>query len=191
MHGALYAPFAAAGCRVTAVDGREGNCRKMRLLNEARGWGRVDVVRADVRDFPIPPGREIVLCCGLLYHLRAIEAVSLLHRLGLARPGLLVLDSMFAASTNASVVAHDRRWHYRAVTEPGTTASSREAIADAALGNDAGHWLDAGEVIDYLGAVGFRPIFQHAVVWARLPAAPGKSDDPRFRKLLFCVGPMP
>jgi SAM-dependent methyltransferase len=188
LNGALYAPFADAGCRVTAVDGREANCRKMALLNEARGWGpgRVDVVHSDVRAYPIPEPGDIILCCGLLYHLRVDEAVGLLERLAAAGPRLLVLDSMFADGATARRSIGARAWGYRPVAEPGRTAAERLAVADAAIGNEAGDRLLAGEVIGFLSDR-FRPIFQHAVVWEQLPRAEGKCDDPRFRKLLFCV----
>jgi SAM-dependent methyltransferase len=186
LNGVLYAPFAAAGCRVIAVDCREGNCRKMRLLNRARDWD-IEVVRTDVRGWSSWPAGGVILCCGLLYHLEVEDAVALLHALVEARPRLLVLDSMYASSPEMSRLVHGSTWHYEPVREPGTTVEERLGVADASAGNAEGHRLVAAEVVRFL-AGHFRPVFQHAIVWEQLPPAAGRCDDPRFRKLLFCVG---
>jgi 2-polyprenyl-3-methyl-5-hydroxy-6-metoxy-1,4-benzoquinol methylase len=198
LNGRLYEPFAARRWGVTAIDGREGNVRKMRLLNRAKGYMFVNVLHEDVRELDWkqlaktkPVHHEtVVLCCGLLYHLRVEESLSLLRAITVTlRPKVLVIDSTFARETTASAVEpfSGREIRYAVVPEPGADAKERLAIPDASVGNAVAHWLHAGDTVDLLGDMGYGPIFQHAVVWERLPPSPGKDDDPRFRKLLFCV----
>lgn len=63
--------FAAQGASVMAVDGRETNLTKPRLVKEILGLDNLEIVKENVMDFRLEKyGRfDVVLCFGLLYHL--------------------------------------------------------------------------------------------------------------------------
>jgi SAM-dependent methyltransferase len=191
LNGTLYDPLAAAGMAVTAVEGRPGNCSKLRLLNRCRGYGdgQVEVIEADVRSWDTWLGNyDVVLCCGLLYHLPMPAALELLDRAAVSALRLLVVDSLF--STGGGKVHWDRasgaiRWKQH--VEVGDSPEERLACPDAALGDPVGTRLNGDDAVRRLREAGFAPIFQHCIVWSLLPSAAGKDDSMAARRQLYCV----
>lgn len=109
--------------RVVALEGREDNVRRARLVLEAFGATNVDLRHHDVEQFePAELGRfDAVFCAGLLYHLR--EPWVLIGKLaGLCR--FLFLDTHYAATAEASVGPYGGRWHGEG-TDPLSGLSAR------------------------------------------------------------------
>src|SRR5262245_31816402 len=96
--------------RVVALEGREDNVRRARLVLEAFPSPKVDfrhynLERFDPSEFP---RFDAVFCSGLLYHLP--EPWTLIRKVsGLCR--LLYLDTHYAASEEVRVGPYRGRWH--------------------------------------------------------------------------------
>ena len=109
--------------RVVALEGREDNVRRARLVLEAFGATNVDFRHHDVEQFePAEFGRfDAVFCAGLLYHLR--EPWVLVGKLaGLCR--FLFLDTHYAATAEATAGPYRGRWHGEG-TDPLSGLSTR------------------------------------------------------------------
>jgi SAM-dependent methyltransferase len=76
--------------RVVALEGREANLRKARLVQELLGIRNVEFLQANLEDADLASlGKfDAVFCCGLLYHLP--QPRTLLERLPTVAPVLFI-----------------------------------------------------------------------------------------------------
>src|SRR4051812_19404251 len=79
--GGFAIELALHGARVVAVDGREGHVEKGRFAAAAVGADTVEFVQADLREaLPELGAFDVVLCLGVLYHLRGPEVLRVLRQ---------------------------------------------------------------------------------------------------------------
>lgn len=106
LEGGLSLAMAESGFEVVCVEGRAENAAKCTLVRDYFNLSAVmEVLEADVRDLnPKDHGQfDVILCCGLLYHLD--DPFAFLHQLyELLRPsGALFIDSHLAPSRDDEV----------------------------------------------------------------------------------------
>ena len=106
LEGGLSLAMAESGFEVLCVEGRSENAAKCRLVRDYFDLGRhLEVLEADVRSLnPQEHGRfEVILCCGLLYHLD--QPFEFLHQLStlLSPGGALFIDSHVAPKSDVEV----------------------------------------------------------------------------------------
>lgn len=198
MHGALYLPFAEAGWQVTALEAREANCSKLRLLNAARGWTgkQIAVVQMNVVDLHTDWNKfDVINLSGLFYHLEAIDALRLLEKCAEAKPRILILDTHFArVGVDRVTYVHDghnvklRGCKVREYPDDDPDDMEHKS-ADKSVQPVSFHFHRA-EIYRFLERLGFTTILQHAFVWEFMPPKT-KNQPPKehhYRKMLFCLG---
>ncbi len=104
LEGGLSFEMAREGWDATGVEGRADNFRKASLIARYYALPNLRFVQKDVKE--LTPGSDgvfdVILCCGLLYHLD--EPVAHLRQLDslLAPDGLLFLDTHVAPDEHAA-----------------------------------------------------------------------------------------
>ena len=104
LEGGLSFEMAREGWEATGVEGREENFRKAELIRAYYALPNLRFVRKDVKALdPATDGTfDVILCCGLLYHLdRPVEHLRQLHAL-LKDDGMLFLDTHVAPDEHAA-----------------------------------------------------------------------------------------
>lgn len=194
MVGSLSLPFAAAGSAVTAVEGRETNCAKIRLLSRCREFDpAIEVLCARLPDAlgtaQLQRQYDVVIMAGLLYHLPVQAAARLLDACRCHwRPKLLIVDTHMGAVTETTEEAfvalnkQEVRVKYLTVPSPPTSADDDSLLPER-------HRLSEPSLQRMFTAAGARCVLTHSVVWDWLPCAnPAKQHGPGLRKVFFVYG---
>lgn len=149
----LYAvEMARAGARVVAVEGREGNCEKIRLAKDVFGLENLELVRGDVRAFPEEP-YDFILCLGILYHLPAADVFALVERMFASVRHFALIDTHYASRPTER---HEHRgwtywgWPFREYTED----------SKAALDNLWSTWFTRESLVSLLARTGFSSVME-------------------------------
>jgi SAM-dependent methyltransferase len=174
LEGGLSFEMAREGWDATGVEGREANFRKARLIESYYALPNLRFVMKDVKELrPENDGLfDVILCCGLLYHLdRPIDHLRQLESL-LAPDGLLFLDTHVAPDEHAArfgthekdlsepVTFHDGEQEYdgRWWREP-AGGDLRERMWSA-VSNERSLWLSRRSLIRALYHSGFHAIHE-------------------------------
>ena len=166
------------GYDVVCVEGRRENIEKCRAVRDYFELETMDVVHADVRAIhPESHGRfDVILCCGLLYHLeKPFSFLSGLHRL--LRPGgALFLDTHIAPVDETEL--HQSSFSgalsplgpsaepeasgligRRFVEHASVEAAQEEAHPWSSIGNEVSFWPTRDSLLVGLETAGFTAIF--------------------------------
>jgi len=174
LEGGLSFEMAREGWQTTGVEGREDNFRKASLVASYYGLPNLRFVHKDVKALAPEHGGvfDVILCCGLLYHLD--EPIAHLRQLEslLAPDGLLFLDTHVAPDAGASRYGthedslsapvtfeesgheYDGRWW----TEP-AEGDLRERMWSA-ISNERSMWLSRRSLIRALVHSGFHEVHE-------------------------------
>ncbi|MBI3796935.1 MAG: methyltransferase domain-containing protein, partial [Deltaproteobacteria bacterium] len=73
LEGMYALEFAQHGAQVLGIEGRLANIEKARFAKRVLGFSNCDFVQDDVRNLSLAKygDFDVVLCCGILYHLDA------------------------------------------------------------------------------------------------------------------------
>jgi SAM-dependent methyltransferase len=174
LEGGLSFEMAREGWNATGVEGREANFRKAQLIASYYALPNLRFVQKDVKELtPEVDGTfDVILCCGLLYHLD--EPIAHLRQLSslLADDGLLFLDTHVApdehaaryrtheASLSEEVMVTESDQHYdgRWWTEP--AAGDLKERMWSAISNERSLWLSRRSLIRALYHSGFGAIHE-------------------------------
>lgn len=174
LEGGLSFEMAREGWEATGVEGREANFRKAQLIASYYALPNLRFVLRDVKE--LTPERDgtydVILCCGLLYHLDA--PVAHLRQLAslLKEEGLLFLDTHVAPDEHAARYGT----HERSLSAPVTFADggheydgrwwSEPPEGDlkermwSAVSNERSMWLSRRSLIRALYHSGFGAIHE-------------------------------
>lgn len=172
LEGGLSFEMAREGWDTTGVEGREANFRKAELIAAYYALPNLRFILKDAKELsPEVEGQfDVILCCGLLYHLdRPIDHLRQLQTM-LAPEGLLFLDTHVApdqdaarygtheASLSEPVVVRDGEHEYdgRWWAEP-AEGDLRERMWSA-ISNSRSLWLSRRSLIRALYHSGFHAI---------------------------------
>ena len=193
LEGGFALALAQQGARVLAVDAREANLDKVRLLIEHFGLANLEVACADVKEFTRERHGEfdVVLCLGLLYHLD--RPVAWLRQVAAMTRAVLIVDTHMAPEEDAIEELdpalgrlgplEDRddggaqtrgRWF-----PEGALGANRSRERWTAFSNAASFWLDKASLVAAFRHAGFESIFEqkdwiadaHAVYGRKLSRA--------------------
>jgi SAM-dependent methyltransferase len=175
LEGGLSFEMAREGWEVLGVEAREENFRKSELIRRYYALPNLRFLHRDVRTLSRAADGEfdVILCCGLLYHLD--DPFSHLDLLGelLAPSGLLFLDTHVAPDAEAcrygtyepalsaeETVVHrgheyDGRWFH----EPRATGSVLDEMWSA-VSNERSFWPTRRSLIRGLYHAGFEAIHE-------------------------------
>jgi len=172
LEGGLSLEMAREGWNAVGVEGRDANFRKAQLIASYYALPNLRFVHKDVKE--LSPERDgtfdVILCCGLLYHLD--EPIAHLRQLSslLADDGLLFLDTHVAPDEHAARFGT----HEKSLSEPVTFVESgheydgrwwtEPAAGDlkermwSAISNERSMWLSRRSLIRALYHSGFEAI---------------------------------
>ena len=174
LEGGLSFEMAREGWTATGVEGRETNFRKAQLIASYYALPNLRFVQKDVKELtPEVDGRfDVILCCGLLYHLD--EPIAHLRQLAslLSDDGMLFLDTHVVpdeyaarfgtheASLSEEVLITEGEQHYdgRWWTEP--AAGDLKERMWSAVSNERSLWLSRRSLIRALYHSGFGAIHE-------------------------------
>lgn len=159
--GGLSLEFAAHGAEVVCIEGRAMNIAKAEFVASALGLN-IDFRCQDVRQLRTKERYDLVLCFGLLYHLDAASAFTLLQSIGAICERLFILDTHFSTHPTEHVRIKGATWHGHHVQEyePETPAEQMAKMAWAALDNPSSFWFSKPSLLNIIGKAGFNTVYE-------------------------------
>jgi len=163
----LYAiECALHGADTVGIEGRLQNVAKGEFVKEVLGLDRLKFYQDDVRQFSKEKYGEfdVILCCGILYHLREREAIRLVHRIYEACRAFVILDTQFSVAAKVTV-AHDGKTYAGRVYQEHYANKSQAAIAQdvyASLDNMESFWFTVPSLLNLFADAGFSSAHQIA-----------------------------
>jgi len=168
LEGGLSLEMAREGWEVVGVEGRESNYRKSELIRRYYALPNLSFRSQDVKTIDEQDGHyDVILCCGLLYHLD--QPFEFLDRLAslVTADGFLFLDTHVAErntiytgrlSDEATMAHNDRMYGGRWFAEPrgGTTLDEQWS----AVSNERSFWPDRRSLIRALYHSGFHAVHE-------------------------------
>jgi len=174
LEGGFSLALAQAGANVVALEAREANIAKARLLKEHFELDNLELVRCDVKEFDA--GRfgqfDVVLALGILYHLDS--PVSWLHQVSQATRRVLIVDSHFAPEDEnlakidprISALSPIESLEYAGERFEGRWFFEFDKSADpepqlwASYSNHRSFWLTKQSLLLAMVRAGFAPVFE-------------------------------
>lgn len=187
LEGHYALELAAHGAEAVGIDVRDEHLIKCNYAREGLNLTRCSFVKDDVRNL----SRErygqfdIVICSGILYHLKADDAVQFIHRIAdVTRTGGIVLIDTFVSlfgRTAIRVGERELRGHHYFEHYDNDDEATRTSRLWASIDNASSFWLTEPSLINLLLAAGFT-----TVATVHTPTMPGCAQD--RRTYLACRG---
>lgn len=177
LEGGLTTEMAKLGFQCLGIEGQTSNYEKCRLLKDYLQWPQLDFLLLDVKQLNADAQGifDVILCCGLLYHLD--EPVDFLAQMSsMTGPkGLIFVDTHIAPTDDKALeICHFKNVlselvdiEYRGHTYQGrwyheynkdTTETGKNAWTS--VSNHRSFWLTEDALIQALGHAGFNPIYK-------------------------------
>lgn len=147
--------LARRGAEVIAVEPRDGHVAKASFVKQALGLDRLRIVQGNARDITtLVDGRfDVVLCLGLLYHLDAEGACSLLHALRPLTESFAIIETQIALTGRTRFVHRGNA--YLGLRSPETPRSP-----GAAIDVTSSFWLTKPSLLNLLTDAGFSSVVE-------------------------------
>lgn len=162
LEGMYSFEFAKHGSDVVGIEGRVENIEKARFANRVLGFDKSEFVQDDVRNLDAEKyGKfDVVLCCGILYHLDAPDIFIFLEKIAEVCKRLLIVDTQIA-------VEETKNWKRKKLVivdykgEKFSGRSFKEQLESpwAALNNTNSFWLDRKSLYRAIRRVGFMQVY--------------------------------
>jgi 2-polyprenyl-3-methyl-5-hydroxy-6-metoxy-1,4-benzoquinol methylase len=157
LEGMYSFEFAKHGPEVVGIEGRLENIEKAKFANEVFGFNNCKLVRDDVRNLnPENYGTfDVVLCCGILYHLDAPDVFIFLEKIAEICERLLIVDTQIAVE-EIKLITFD----YKGEKFSGLNFKEQLESPWAALKNANSFWFDRKSLYRAIRRVGFFQIYE-------------------------------
>jgi 2-polyprenyl-3-methyl-5-hydroxy-6-metoxy-1,4-benzoquinol methylase len=159
LEGHYALEFGAHGSTALGIEGREVSVAKCRYARDQLGFDRVEFEQGDVRDFNVERHGmfDIIICSGILYHLRPQDAGNLIVEMRRACSGMLLLDTFISLSgreetTVSGVGVKGHYYHEHDADEDPTTKLW------ASLDNKSSFWFTEASLTNLLVGSGFTSV---------------------------------
>lgn len=174
LEGGLALEMAREGWQVFGIEGRRVNFEKAELIREYFGLKNLQFQLRDVKtlDRRLDGVYDVILCCGLLYHLdNPFEFLETLADLAMPQ-GLLFLDTHVAPDdraaqfgTHARQLSEETMFQHRSRTYDGRWFSEPQSgsVLDqqwSAVSNERSFWPSRRSLIRGIYHAGFHSIFE-------------------------------
>jgi hypothetical protein len=172
--------FALHGARSVMVEIREPNLAKTAYAIHELGLGeRCTLYQDDVRNLDRDRYGEfdVVVCSGILYHLRAEDASRLVRRLADCTRRLCIVDTQVAVRADDVARIGEREVGGFVYREHKPGASTADKIRDlwASIDNDDSFWFPPHELMTEFFEAGFTSVSE-----VTLPTQPDNTHDRRM-----------
>ena len=163
--GASTVECALQGAQVTVVEAREENLERIQAVLDCYGvTDQVTLTIGDVRSISEDvQGRfDIVLCCGILYHLDAKGVHEVVNRSYKMADDLIFIDTHISLAPNAKVILDDdsyEGWYCREHVR-GATKTAKEAAIYSSIDNETSFWFSRVSLINMLMRAGYQCVVE-------------------------------
>jgi SAM-dependent methyltransferase len=175
LEGLFAIELARAGAKTVGIEARLANLEKARFAREALELAACELVQDDVRNLCRAKygSFDIVLCCGILYHLDMPDALRLIQRISEVTEQVAVVETHVALE----VLKHnpfelgeleEESWEGQVYQgrrfrehKPGETPQQKERRLWASLDNPRSFWLTRSSLRLALRRYGFESIYEH------------------------------
>jgi hypothetical protein len=160
LDGLFSLEFASHSCPVLGLDVREPNIARARFCARAMNLKNIEFVEADARNISVEKyGKfDAIICCGLLYHLTASDAITLIQRMYEMAERAIIVD------TNISLAGIERFNGHAGHTyfEHRPEASKEEKLLAlwASADNETSFWFTRPSLINILTEAGFSSVYE-------------------------------
>ncbi len=151
--------FALHGAQAVCVEIREANLAKAAYAINALGLSNCELVQDDVRNLDVATyGRfDVIICSGILYHLRAEDAARLVRQMADCCTRLCIVDTYIAVRETAHATVGGALMGgvvYRE-HDPGDTAAMKMRDLWASIDNDSSFWFTTNALVTLFAQAGF------------------------------------
>lgn len=159
LEGAYAIEFALHGARVVGIEGRRINIAKAEFAKEVLGLANLELFEDDVRNLSEEKyGRfDVILCCGLLYHLDVPDVFEFMERVSSVCDRILFLDTHVSLRSEESVEYKGKTyhgWHYHEFS-PAATDAQKALSNESSLDNNESFWFTRRSLWNLIKNVGF------------------------------------
>jgi 2-polyprenyl-3-methyl-5-hydroxy-6-metoxy-1,4-benzoquinol methylase len=187
LEGHYALELAAQGAEAVGIDARDEHLIKCNYAKDALNLTRCSFLKDDVRNLSRDRyGQfDIVICSGILYHLKAEDAVKFIQQIAeVTKTGGIVLIDTFVSlfgRTAIKVGEHALQGHHYFEHYDGDDEATKTSRLWASIDNATSFWLTEPSLINLLMAAGFT-----TVATVQCPTMPGNKHD--RRTYLACRG---
>lgn len=161
---------------VVAVEGRQANIEKARLVKQVLSLDNLELVQDDVRNLSRDKYGvfDVVLCLGILYHLKAPDVFSFAERIGEVCRRMCIVDTRVTMHAQTQYAyngdIYSGTWgeeHW-----PGDSQEVKLSRLAASLENEYSFWLTRPTVYNLLSRAGFTSVYE-----CHIPVEPKETAD--------------
>jgi SAM-dependent methyltransferase len=176
LEGGYAIEFAMHGAEVVAVEGREANIAKARVVKTLLHLDNLTLHHDDVRNLSLETwgSFDVVLCLGVFYHIDAPALFCFAERIATVCTRLAVFDTEVSVRACRSYKHRDRVYSGRDVIEHDPRSSPEERLQElwGSLDNQTSTWLTKPSLLNLLHICGFSSVYE-----CNVPIEPRKRDD--------------
>ena len=159
LEGHYAIEFALHGSSAVGIELREANIEKAAFAVKKLGLDNIELYLDDVNNLSAEyyGTFDIIICSGILYHLRGEDACSLIGKISECCTGIMILDTFIAANYQKTIVLDGKEIHGSPYKEHNTNASKEERVADlwASVDNEESFWLTEESLLRVIQEAGF------------------------------------
>jgi len=163
LEGLYGIEFARHGAQVIGIEGREANIRKALFAKDVLELDNLVLLQEDVRHLSAARHGhfDVVLCCGILYHLDAPDVFQVMARISEVCLRVTVIDTHVSLAPNTIHVYQGKEYRGRSVVEhaPDTPAEEKLKAPWASLDNECSFWLTRPSLFNLLAESGFTSVY--------------------------------
>ena len=164
LEGQFAIEMAHQGAAVVGIELREANIEKARFLKEALGLRNLAFHQDDVRNISVEKyGRfDAIICSGILYHLRAGEAIDLARAMHAMAERAVIIDTHVSLRAEQEYRREGKSYWGRVYAEHRRNATAAEKAENrlASADNETSFWFTRPSLINLLSDAGFSSIYE-------------------------------
>jgi 2-polyprenyl-3-methyl-5-hydroxy-6-metoxy-1,4-benzoquinol methylase len=164
LEGMFSIEFASHGAQTVGIEIREGNFRKASFCKETLELENVRFIQDDVRNISAAAlgTFDIIVCSGILYHLRAQEALDLVTKIFDMSKGLVIVDTHIALRDAEQVsLGGQTYWGMKVGEYPkGATQELKNKMQMAAWINEDSFHFTRPSLVNMLSHAGFSSVYE-------------------------------
>ncbi|WP_221643598.1 bifunctional 2-polyprenyl-6-hydroxyphenol methylase/3-demethylubiquinol 3-O-methyltransferase UbiG [Nostoc sp. UCD121] len=163
LEGLYSIGLALHGATVVGIEGREVNFQKAKFAKECLGLNNLEFIQDDVLNLsPEKYGYfDIVLCCGILYHLNVPEVFNFIEKLGEVCTAFTIIDTHFGEPEKIFIHKGKQYWGslYHEFDEDATIEQKADSLW-ASLHNNNSFWFTPYSLFNLLQTSSFTSVYQ-------------------------------
>ena len=176
LEGHYAIEFAMHGAEAVGIEGRDISLRKCNFVKNNLGLSKLSFFQDDVRNLSVKKyGHfDIVICSGILYHLKADDLPTFMQEMANVCTGILLLDTFIALSSQDTqnvngLALHGH--HYFEHSSDDAEQTKQEKLW-ASIDNASSFWLTEPSLVNLLTHAGFTSVSD-----VLTPTMPGNMAD--------------